>query len=100
MKMILAIVQADDANNVTHALNEAGCRATRMASEGGWLKRENVTLMIGVEDHMVDQAIEAIRSVSKGRTSQVSEPKDAFQASVKISGAIAFVMGVEQYERI
>lgn len=100
MKMILAVVQADDANNITHALNEAGCRATRMASEGGWLKRENVTLMVGVDDYMVDRAIDAIRSASKGRTASVSEPKDALEASVKISGAIAFVMGVEQYERI
>lgn len=100
MKLILAVVQADDANNVVQALNEAGCRATRMASEGGWLKRENVTLMIGVEDHAVDRAIEAIRSACKSRTTTTAAPKDPLEASVKISGAIAFVMGVEQNARL
>jgi uncharacterized protein YaaQ len=100
MKLILVVVQADDANNVIQALNEAGCRATRMASEGGWLKRENVTLMIGVEDYLVDRAIDAIRGAARGRSTTKIEPKDALEASVKISGAIAFVMGVEQYERI
>ena len=48
MKMILAIVQADDAGKTMSALVEKGHRVTRVATEGGWLRRENVTLLLGV----------------------------------------------------
>jgi uncharacterized protein YaaQ len=37
MKMIMAIVQPDDASRAIRALNEAGFRVTRMATQGGWV---------------------------------------------------------------
>ena len=48
MKLILAIIQADDTAKTTDALTGCGYRVTRMATCGGWLRQSNVTLLIGL----------------------------------------------------
>jgi uncharacterized protein YaaQ len=61
MKLIVAILRDEDTENVSHALIDCDFRVTRIASTGGFLRRGSSTLMIGVEDGKVDQAIEVIR---------------------------------------
>ncbi len=61
MKMIIAILRDSDSDNVAHALIDAGFRATRIASTGGFLRRGSTTLMIGLDDEKVAQAIQLIR---------------------------------------
>jgi uncharacterized protein YaaQ len=62
MKMIIAIVRDRDTNPVSTALTSAEFRVTHIASTGGFLRRGNSTLFIGVEDEKVDQALEVIRT--------------------------------------
>lgn len=62
MKMIIAIVRDRDTNPVSTALTSAEFRVTHIASTGGFLRRGNSTLFIGVEDEKVDQAMEVIRT--------------------------------------
>lgn len=62
MKMIVAIVRDRDTNPVSAALTSAEFRVTHIASTGGFLRRGNSTLFIGVEDEKVDQAMEVIRT--------------------------------------
>jgi len=69
MKMILAIVQADDAAKVTAALIEGGHRVTRVATEGGWLRKENSTLLMGIEDDKVDDVLKILKGTTRRRTS-------------------------------
>ena len=57
MKMILAVVQADDANTVVQKLTESGFRVTRISTQGAWLRRENSTLLVGVDDDQVDAVL-------------------------------------------
>jgi len=61
MKLIIAIVRDEDSEAVSNALVEAGFRVTRIASTGGFLRRGSTTLMIGVEEDMVDQAFQIFR---------------------------------------
>ena len=75
MKMILAIVQADDAAKVMQALIEAGHRVTRVATEGGWLRRENSTLLMGVEDDKIDDVAALLKKTGRRRTSYISVPR-------------------------
>ena len=49
MKLVLAIVQDDDALDLIEELNDKGFRVTKLATTGGFLKSGNTTLMIGVE---------------------------------------------------
>ena len=61
MKMIIAIVRDRDTNPVSTALTSAEFRVTHIASTGGFLRRGNSTLFIGVEDDKVESALEVIR---------------------------------------
>ncbi|MEJ2707541.1 MAG: cyclic-di-AMP receptor [Anaerolineales bacterium] len=61
MKMIVAIIRDSDNDPVTEALINADFRVTRIASTGGFLRHGMSTLMIGVEDEKVEEAIEIIR---------------------------------------
>lgn len=50
MRLMIVIVRDGDADNVSQALVNDGYRVTRMASTGGFLRRGNTTLMVGVEE--------------------------------------------------
>jgi uncharacterized protein YaaQ len=61
MKMIIAIVRDRDTNPVSTALTSAEFRVTHIASTGGFLRRGNSTLFVGVEDDKVEPALDVIR---------------------------------------
>lgn len=68
MKMIIAIVNDNDADTLTQAFTAASFRVTRVASTGGFLRSGVVTMLLGVEDDQVDAVIETVRKAlpSKG----------------------------------
>ena len=104
MKMVMAIVHADDALAITDALVTAGYRVTRIATTGGWLRRENATLLLGVEDRQVNHVLRVLQQTGHHRTSYVSTPTDvpSFQEGplieVEVGGATVFVLNVERFE--
>jgi uncharacterized protein YaaQ len=61
MKLIVAIVRDEDASRLSDGLVAAEYRVTRIATTGGFMKRGNTTLLVGVEDQAVDQAIENMK---------------------------------------
>jgi uncharacterized protein YaaQ len=62
MKMIIAIVRDKDDECITGRLVDQGYGVTRLASTGGFLKRGNTTLLIGVEDaEQVEAVVELLR---------------------------------------
>lgn len=61
MKLIFAIVRDSDDRNVIDALITHNHRVTRVASTGGFLRRGNVTLMIGTEADQVQPVLDLIR---------------------------------------
>lgn len=88
MKMILAILRDEDCENVSLALVKSEYRVTRIASTGGFFRRGSTTLMIGVSDDKVDDAIQVIR--------QTCAP--AIEPGVK--RATLFVLDVAYFEQI
>lgn len=88
MKLILAILRDEDMEPVSHGLIVEGFRVTRIASTGGFLRRGNSTLMIGVEDDMVDQAIDVLRQCCS------TPPEEG------ASRATLFVLNVARYDHI
>ena len=60
MKLIIAILQDEDAGEAISHLNEAGFQVTRLATKGGFLRAGNTTLLAGVENENVDDAINII----------------------------------------
>ncbi len=60
MKLVVAIIKDSDAMDVSDALVENNFRVTRIASSGGFLRRGNVTLLIGVEEPALESLFETI----------------------------------------
>ena len=60
MKLMFVIVRDVDADTVVQALVENDYRVTRVASTGGFMRRGNVTLMIGVEENKVQAVIDLL----------------------------------------
>ncbi|HYA01350.1 MAG TPA: cyclic-di-AMP receptor [Candidatus Binatia bacterium] len=107
MKLVVAIVHAQDADACVTALNAAGFICTRYASFGGFLDHDNVTLLIGVDALQVDEVIDIARRHAKRRneiaaaggpasaTSPASSPIE-----VEVGGATVFVLDVDRFERL
>lgn len=62
MKLILAVVRDLDSEAVIDTLLSQGYRVTRLASTGGFLRRGNITLMIGVEEDQVQDVIQQLKA--------------------------------------
>lgn len=95
MKLVIAVVQNDDADAVIDALLEHDFRATRLASTGGFLRRGNTTLLIGVEDAQIDTVLDLIREHAVTRTRQQGPTGE-----VQPAAATVFVLNLEDYQRL
>lgn len=95
MKLLMAIVRDDCAANLVAGLNEQGFSVTRISTTGGFWRRGNVTLLIGVEDERVDDALEEINHhagpcpVAEGSGDAAHPPHRA----------TIFVLGVDAFDR-
>ncbi|HEY3083217.1 MAG TPA: cyclic-di-AMP receptor [Chloroflexota bacterium] len=61
MKLLLSILDDRSASRVADALVAKRYGVTRINTVGGFLKRGNATLLVGVEDSQVDEAITVMR---------------------------------------
>lgn len=109
MKMVIAIVQDDDALDLVDALTENKFRVTKLATTGGFLKSGNTTLMIGVEKEQTDKVISIIEEICKKRSEVVASPTPLtgtpgiymqYPLEVEVGGATVFVLDVDQFVRI
>jgi uncharacterized protein YaaQ len=97
-----AVIQETDIENAISALNKAGFTVSRMQSSGGFLRRRNVTLLIGLPEGREESAVKVLRSSCRQRVEFVSSPwRDLPMLSptkVTVGGATIFVFEVEFYE--
>lgn len=107
MKLIIAVINRDDANSVVQNLSRGGFSCTRLSTTGGFLLAGNVTLLIGVEAERVQPAIDIIRKFSHSRRQLVSTFTElsygympAMPVEVTVGGATLFVVDVERFERL
>lgn len=109
MKMVVAIVQAEDAGGLLSHLTDKGYRATRIRTAGGFLREANATILIGVDEPDVEMVLEIIRENCNTRRQQINpapavmEPGEFFlpyPMEVEVGGATVFVMPVERFERL
>ncbi len=108
MKLIMAVIQNEDEEVLVQAFEEHDIRATRIGSTGGFLRASNVTLMIAVDDSLVETVLELLKKHCKRRTRHLHpllpnlEARERFLGSipVEIGGATVFVLPVERMEKI
>jgi uncharacterized protein YaaQ len=109
VKLIIAVVQGEDAQRAMLALGDKGISSTRFTSTGGFLQQGNVTLLMAVDESQVEVALEVIRKNCKERSRYLTpapplaEPGEMFLAhpvEVQVGGATVFVVPVDSFEKI
>jgi uncharacterized protein YaaQ len=85
MKLIVAIVPDNDTDTVNNSLTTASFRVTQVASTGGFLRRGHSTLLVGIEDEQLQDALAVLRK--------------SLQASSEPEGkrGVVFVLKVDDY---
>ncbi|MBR5767932.1 MAG: cyclic-di-AMP receptor [Clostridia bacterium] len=106
MKLLLAIINNDDAQDVNYSLSTAGYAATKISSTGGFLMSGNTTFLIGVPDEAVDDACSIISKHSERRVQSIpsiarTSPKYGNNAEqVTVGGATVFILTVDELRRL
>jgi uncharacterized protein YaaQ len=109
MKLVVAIVQGKDAEDLVGVLARRDFRVTQINSAGGFLRESNVTLLVGVEDEQVPLVFELIRQSCHTRTQYVNpllpvmEPGEFYMPNpveVEVGGAAVFVLKMQRLVRL
>ncbi len=107
MKLVLAIINKEDATEVSKHLIKSRFSVTKLATTGGFLMSGNITLIIGVEDEKVDEVVKIIEAHSQKRTEIVPSTATygigvttAFPLEVTVGGATIFVLNVEDFIKV
>ena len=109
MKLIIAIVQDEDASRLISSLMNDGFGVTKLATTGGFLRSGNTTLLLGVDDNKFDGAMAVIEKVCKSRKQIATSPSPMagstgvyapYPIEVMVGGATIFVLNVEQFTKI
>lgn len=109
-KMLLAVIQGDDYPDTVDDLNRNGFFATVLSSTGGFLKKRNVTLMIGVEAHQVQAVLDILKQCA-GRRQQMTYSNLSISAGspnpsvpmmpvqINAGGVVVFVMDLDEIQK-
>lgn len=123
MKLVVAIVQNEDADDLIDGLTAAHYGATRLASTGGFLRQGNTTIIVGVPDEAVQNVLTIVAQHSQSRRQPVTNPfPDSTSIPSRKSGnpldqfidqsisgktpeiqtgrATVFVLNLDRYERV
>ena len=66
-KLVLAVLQGSDSDNTIRNLNERGFMVTVLSSTGGFLKKKSTTVMIGVEEDRLEEALDVLQKYAGHR---------------------------------
>ena len=109
MKLIVAIVQDEDAGRLVSALMDKGFGVTKLATTGGFLRAGNTTLISGVEDDKLQDALDVIEKICKSREQITASPPPMggaggvyvpYPIRVSVGGATVFVLEVSQFLKV
>lgn len=104
-KLVVAVVQIDDVQDLVHSLVERGLGATRIDAAGGFLRKENAVVLIATSDEGLPNALGILRetcrtrnatwfpTIDDGTIGLYTEPIE-----VEVGGAVVFVIPIERVE--
>ena len=102
--MVLAVIQDQDLDAATRALEPLGVHVVFMASTGGFLGRRNSTLFIGLPEGRAEEALVILRKSCRQRVEFMTMPVEGAPMpmpapiAVNVGGAAVFALPVERFE--
>jgi uncharacterized protein YaaQ len=100
-KLLIVVLHQQDAERVVTALEDAGHRLTQIPSIGGFLRLENVTLLLALEETAVDSAIAVIERYCSSRDLELplvvrGRLKDELPGLIRHGGATIMVADLDR----
>ncbi len=103
MVILLAVLQAQDAELVTGALRKFGISGYELSSTGAFLGRKNITLLIPVPQSNVELVLSELKRNCRQRIEYVSMPIEGqplpipSPIPITVGGATIFILEIDQY---
>jgi uncharacterized protein YaaQ len=104
--LLLAVIQEQDLDVVTKALESLGAPVVYLSSAGGFLGRRNATVLVGLPSAREEEALEILRHACRQRIEYLTLPMEGTPlplpapVPVTVGGASVFALTVERYEEI
>lgn len=104
--LLMAVVQEQDLDTATRALQKIGLKVTYLSSAGGFLGRRNATLLIGLPESKEQAALDALHDACRERIEYMTLPLEGSPmpmpapVPVTVGGATVFALPVERFEQI
>jgi uncharacterized protein YaaQ len=104
--LMLAIVQDQDMEVATHALEKLGLPVVFLSSAGGFLGRRNATLLIGLPPGKEEVALKSLEESCRQRIEYLTLPLEGSPlpmptpVPVTVGGATVFALPVEHFEEL
>ncbi|MBL8062152.1 MAG: cyclic-di-AMP receptor [Anaerolineales bacterium] len=104
--LLMAVIQEQDLDTATKALQGIGASLTYLSSSGGFLGRRNSTLLIGLPVDKQSQALAALHEACRQRIEYMTLPLEGSPmpmpapVPVTVGGATVFALPVERFEQI
>lgn len=103
-RLVVAIVNPEDAGPLADRLIGEGFRLTRLDSAGGFLRRGNATLLLGIPAARLQDLLASIQAECKTRVvlaydlfaQSTPDMLPAVPIEVQVGGATVFVLDVER----
>ncbi len=108
MKLVIGIVNSDDASSLISAITKASFRATKLSTSGGFLRTGNVTVLVGVEDEKLDELVNIFKENCSRRTELFPAAApflgEGFitpnPIEITVGGATLFVIDVDKFIKL
>jgi uncharacterized protein YaaQ len=103
-QLMMVIIQDRDLESVSNALSSRNIPTTRIQSMGGFLRRRNHLLLVGLPEGKLDQAVEALNNAGRSKVEYVTSPKGmpgvvfGEPLRLEIKGATVFVFDIDRCE--
>lgn len=109
LRLLIAIIQRRDLEELRQSLTAAGFDFTHVASMGGFLMEANDTLFIAVDEKDVESVLGIVRRCCHTRTRYLSPISPMLETGglfppapveVQVGGAHVFILPVEKAHRL
>lgn len=103
-QLMIAVLQESDVELATSALGQFDIPVIRLTSSGGFLRRRNVTMLIGITSQVGEKIISVLQRTCRQRVEYMAAPLESVNlplpmpVPVTIGGAKVFVLPVERFE--
>lgn len=104
--LLMAVVQEQDLDVATKALQKIGASSTYLSSAGGFLGRRNATILVGLPVDKLQDSLKVLHEACRQRIEYMTLPLEGSPmpmpapVPVTVGGATVFGLPVERFVQI